>query len=140
MVLAHRAERSQSQLAGVAGRGLGDDVEAPTRALVDDSQIDADIATDAAMTAAIAAAVADVPDASKLKFVTFTGVDADPTPAAATVTGIEVGDTLLAVLDGGAVAQDVADYEITDADEVTVSDGADNDSFQYVAIFIDADA
>jgi hypothetical protein len=131
-----RSARTQDDLAGVNGRGLGDDVASPTRAKIDEKQLDTDMATDAAQTAAIAAA----PLASKLKFVTFTGVDADPTPAVATVTGIEVGDTLLAVLDGSVVAQDLSDYEITGPDAVTISDGADNDAFQYVAIFIDADA
>lgn len=43
MTVAHRADRSQTQLAGVNGRGVGDDVEAVTRAVIDETQLDADV-------------------------------------------------------------------------------------------------
>jgi hypothetical protein len=148
MPLAHRAERAQAQLAGIAGRGVGDDVEAPTRAVIDESQLDADIeGVQADVTAAVAAHAATVSAAGthgRLKQVLVAGQDEvgdDTIP----ITGIAVGDVLISVL-VLTTAASIATAAFRALTDFTISAGvltvganpADNTNNQYLITYLDA--
>lgn len=129
-----RSALTQAELAGINGRGLGEQTGSGKQPLIDSTNLDADILD----SAGVQATILQFALASKLKFVTVVGVDGDPGPTDLTVTGLESGDVLLAVLDGGNVAQALSHFEVNPG-KLRVST-LDMGAFEYVVVFVDVNA
>src|SRR6187549_1083554 len=87
-----RSTRTQTVLAGTAGRGVG-----TAQAVIDETNLDTDIDGIATDLAAHAATVSATGVHGRLKQVLVDGQDETGTPAI-TVTGIAVGDALVSFL------------------------------------------
>lgn len=137
MTIANRADRSQTQLAGVAGRGVGDDVEAPERALIDETQLDSDFSDTATVAADLAAHAART-----LKVSVVDGED-ETTTHQITVTGMVAADTVVAVLvlttkASIATAAAHAGTLTAAAGKITPGTEVNNTGNQYLVFWIDA--
>ncbi len=134
-----RSSRTQTVLAGTAGRGVG-----TAQAVIDETNLDTDIDGIATDLAAHAATVSAVGVHGRLVQVLVDGQDETGTPAI-TVTGIAVGDALVSFLVlatkasiATAAYRALSDFTIT-ADTLTVgANAANNTNNQYLITYLDA--